>query len=56
MQMNPANLRRTYERLTEASNVPKIGFHDLLHTHATLFLSQGVHAKVISERLGHTFH
>lgn len=30
-----------------------IRFHDLRHTSATLLISQGVHAKIISERLGH---
>ncbi|BAR82929.1 DNA integration/recombination/invertion protein [Bacillus thuringiensis serovar tolworthi] len=30
-----------------------IRFHDLRHTHATLLLKQGVHPKVVSERLGH---
>ncbi|NRR04562.1 site-specific integrase [Brevibacillus sp. RS1.1] len=30
-----------------------IRFHDLRHTAATLLISQGVHAKIISERLGH---
>jgi integrase len=27
--------------------------HDLRHTHATLALAAGIHAKVVSERLGH---
>lgn len=31
----------------------KVRFHDLRHTHATLLLRQGVHPKVVSERLGH---
>ncbi|MDU5948654.1 MAG: site-specific integrase, partial [Paenibacillus macerans] len=30
-----------------------IRFHDLRHTSATLLINQGVHAKIISERLGH---
>jgi integrase len=30
-----------------------VRFHDLRHTHATLLLRQGVHPKVVSERLGH---
>ena len=31
-----------------------VRFHDLRHTHATLLLRQGVHPKVVSERLGHS--
>jgi len=27
--------------------------HDLRHTHATMLLRQGVHPKVVQERLGH---
>jgi len=30
-----------------------IRFHDLRHTSATVLINQGVHAKIISERLGH---
>jgi len=52
--VNPENLKRTFERLIKAAGVPKIRFHDLRHTHATMLLAQGVHAKVISERLGHS--
>ena len=33
--------------------LPHIRFHDLRHTHATLMLKQGVHPKIVSERLGH---
>ena len=33
--------------------VPDIRFHDLRHTHATLMLKQGIHPKIVSERLGH---
>ncbi len=34
--------------------LPSIRFHDLRHSAATLFLSQGVHPKVVQERLGHS--
>jgi len=34
--------------------VPKIRFHDLRHTHASLLLKAGIHPKVVSERLGHS--
>ena len=30
-----------------------VRFHDLRHTHASLMLAEGVHLKVVSERLGH---
>lgn len=49
----PQSFSRTFERLTVAAKLPVIRFHDLRHTHATLALAAGVHAKVVSERLGH---
>nr|WP_307472204.1 site-specific integrase [Cytobacillus purgationiresistens] len=51
--LNPSNVRRTLLRFIEKAKVPKIRFHDLRHTHATLLLSNDVHIKIISERLGH---
>lgn len=50
---SPRNLNRTFQRLLKSVDVPKIRFHDLRHTHATLLLVQGVNPKVVSERLGH---
>ena len=40
--------------LVRRSEVPAIRFHDLRHTHATQLLRQGVHPKIVSERLGHS--
>lgn len=37
----------------QANGIRRIRLHDLRHTSATLLISQGVHAKIISERLGH---
>jgi integrase len=34
-------------------NLPKISFHGLRHTHATMLLSIGENAKAVSEKLGH---
>ena len=41
-----------YEKLVAAANVPPIRFHDLRHTSATMLLAQGIHPKIIQERLG----
>ena len=39
-------------RLARAG-VKVIRFHDARHTHASLMLKQGVHPKIVQERLGH---
>ena len=36
------------------AKLPRIRFHDLRHTHAAMILSQRIHAKVESKRLGHS--
>jgi integrase len=51
--IGPRNLLRNFYRILEKGNLPKIRFHDLRHTHATLMLQQGEHPKIVSERLGH---
>ena len=52
---NPSNLRnRSLKRIKARSGVREdLRFHDLRHTCATLLLSEGVNAKVVSEMLGH---
>lgn len=35
-------------------DVPRVRFHDLRHSHATVLLTAGVHPKVAQERLGHS--
>jgi integrase len=47
-------LRRSFWPLLSTAALPRIRFHDLRHTAATLLLSQGVHPKVVSELLGHS--
>jgi integrase len=47
-------LRRDFWRVLSKAGVPRCRFHDLRHTCATLLLQQGVHAKVVSELLGHS--
>jgi integrase len=52
--VNPRHLLRSFYNLIKKANLPSIRFHDLRHTHATLMLQQGVHPKIVSERLGHS--
>lgn len=40
--------------LLQRANLPRIRFHDLRHTAATLLLEHGVNPKVVSEMLGHS--
>jgi integrase len=35
------------------AGAPVIRVHDLRHTSATLLLAEGVHGKIVQERLGH---
>jgi integrase len=51
--LHPEYMRRRFDRRIARAGLPRIRFHDLRHTHATLALHAGVHPKVISERLGH---
>jgi integrase len=52
--LNPSNVRnRNLRRLTSKAGLPKIRFHDLRHTCATLLLSRNVHPKIVQEMLGH---
>jgi integrase len=46
-------VRRHFVKLLSLAGLPRVRFHDLRQTHATLLLTQGVHPKVVSERLGH---
>lgn len=51
--LHPNSLTTRFRKLIATAGVPTIRFHDLRHTCATLLLSQGVHPKVVQERLGH---
>ncbi|EOQ07818.1 MULTISPECIES: site-specific integrase [Bacillus cereus group] len=52
--MIPRNLRKEFYNLTEKLGLPKIRFHDLRHTHATMLIQQNVNVKLIADRLGHS--
>lgn len=45
---------KAWDKLQARAGVsPRVRFHDLRHTAATLMLSRGVHPKIVSEMLGH---
>lgn len=47
-------LVRRFRRLLKEADLPRIRFHDLRHSAATLLLSMGVEMKVVQELLGHS--
>src|SRR5581483_7235512 len=49
-----ATLRYQFWKLLEQAGLPRIRFHDLRHTDATLLLSMGVEMRVIQAILGHS--
>ncbi|MBA2874986.1 integrase [Anoxybacillus caldiproteolyticus] len=51
---NPNSLKNWWERFIKRHKLKYINIHALRHTSATLLINEGVHAKIISERLGHS--
>jgi len=51
--LHPESVSQLFDRLVRRSPVPRIRFHDLRHTHASLLVASGEAIKVVSERLGH---
>jgi integrase len=51
--LDPESVSLVFERRVKSSGLPRIRFHDLRHTFATLALQAGVPLKVVSDILGH---
>ena len=51
--MLPDSITHAFKRIARRLGLDGIRLHDLRHSHATLMLEQGIHPKVVSERLGH---
>lgn len=49
----PNSVTHAFIKTVRRCGLPGIRFHDLRHTHASLMLKQGIHPKVVQERLGH---
>jgi integrase len=52
--LDPTTVSHAFNKVARRVGLAQIRFHDLRHTHASLLLRQGVHPKVVSERLGHS--
>lgn len=50
----PSSPTNRWSKFLKEKNFRYIRLHDLRHTSASLLIAQGVHAKIISERLGHS--
>jgi integrase len=49
----PEAVSQGFRRAVATAGVPRIRFHDVRHSHASLLLAAGEPVKVVSERLGH---
>ncbi len=52
--ISACHLYRVFQELLEAAGLPKIRFHDLRHTSASLMLNNDIPPIVVSRRLGHS--
>jgi len=52
--LDARNVGRTFRRILRAAKVPRMRFHDLRHSCASLLLAQGVSPRVVMETLGHS--
>jgi len=50
----PDNVTSWFKKFMCDNNLPQINFHALRHTSCSLLISEGLHAKVISSRMGHS--
>jgi integrase len=50
----PDTISHAWLRLVRHCGIEGVRLHDSRHTHASLLLKQGVHPKVVQERLGHS--
>jgi integrase len=52
--LDPSNMSKDFKDTLKMARLPNIRFHDLRHTAASLMLLQGIHPKIVQERLGHS--
>jgi integrase len=52
--LDPDAVSKAFKRIVSTAKVTPISLHGLRHTHISHLLMDGVHAKVVSERAGHS--
>lgn len=52
--LKPHTVSQAWRRMVRRAGLNGVRFHDTRHTHASLMLKQGVHPKIVQERLGHS--
>jgi len=52
--VRPDSITRAFKAIAQSLGLDGVRLHDLRHAHATLMLQQGVHPKIVQERLGHS--
>jgi integrase len=50
----PDSITHAWHKLAIRCGLKGIRLHDARHTHASLMLKQGIHPKIVQERLGHS--
>jgi integrase len=52
--LDERNVTRIFQRFLAAAELPRVRFHDLRHSCASLLLAEGVAPRVVMEILGHS--
>jgi len=52
--LRPNTVSRALQEIARSIGFNGVRLHDLRHAHATILLQQGVHPKIVQERLGHS--
>ncbi|MCH8205632.1 MAG: site-specific integrase [Chloroflexi bacterium] len=50
----PDSVSHAFTKIVRRAGLKKVRLHDLRHAHASLMLRQGIHPKIVQERLGHS--
>lgn len=52
--MLPDGITRVFKKMARQCGLTDVHMHSLRHTHASILLRQGIHPKLVQERLGHS--